>query len=236
MLDQTGLGILAREPIVDLQYVDSQRVTSLSRPRCLLARCLLANGRSFLIAANHWKSRIPSTTFGLNDHQDRLQSARWIRDTIKGLGETCVLLLGDFNAQPTESYFDDYHLRCTYHFSKANYSAGSLDRFYNTAWRFLTEPFHWEDWYARTPRPKEHRPKRTHFGAFVIWDQLLLSGYALKNGPIQLQERSARYFAGPHNSRYNRDGVLEPVPWSHRGGTPNGASDHFPVLAEFRTQ
>ena len=231
--DQTGLGILAKEPIIDLEYMDAQRVTLLSRPRCLIVRCLLPLNRSFLVVINHWKSQMKTYTAGLSPDQDRKQTARWIRDTLSLLDETCVLLLGDFNAEPTESYFNDDYLRCTYHFSKANYRAAELNRFYNTSWRFLTEPFHWEDWHSKSPKPQEPRSKRTHSGSMVVWDQLLVSGYTLKNGPIQLQEKTVDLYKGPLNAKHNKNGVLVPVRWEYNQGNPKGASDHFPVLAEF---
>jgi exonuclease III len=226
--DQTGLGVLARDPIVNLEIVDAQRPLASARPRCLILRCALIGDISFVFVVNHWKSQLPSPDGKLASDADRKETALWLRDTLDELEDKCILLIGDFNAEPMEMYFDTLHLPCFRHFSKV--ILGNSKVFYNTAWRYLAEPFYWEEW-ASNPKLKEPRPKRTHSGGFVIWDQLMVSAGALKDGPIKLLEKTVRYYISHFNARHNKNGVLEPMRWTD--GEVIGASDHFPLLAEF---
>jgi exonuclease III len=227
---QTGLGVLARAPVKSLIHVDTQRPSFGSRPRCLVMRGVLENEREFLLCLNHWKSQMPSPGAGAaEDDEDRKESALWLRQTLENAPEGCAIIVGDFNAEPNEFYFNDSHLPCYYHFSKV--LRGRLEGFYNASWRYLTEPLYWEDYSARLPEP---RPKRTHSGKYVIWDQLIVSREALKGGSLQLLEKSVRYSANTSlNARHNRYGVLTPLRWSYQNEEIEGASDHFPLLAEF---
>lgn len=229
--DQTGLGLIARESrFLDLTLIDTQRPSVASRPRCIIVRCqLIGEAEPFLAVVNHWKSRLGPTAI---HNADRLQTADWLGDYLANTSvETCVLVLGDFNAEPFEAPFSELRLRGRRTFSNALWSNSTPAYLYNTAWKIMTEPETWE--VASQSGYVESRPKTTcgDSGA-TVFDQLLVSGRALRNGPLTLRERTLNLF---HNHartcRASSTGVLRPCKWDYV--SDQGSSDHFPLLATF---
>jgi endonuclease/exonuclease/phosphatase family metal-dependent hydrolase len=240
MSDQTGLALLGRQGAVsDLELVDEQRPTMLSRPRCLLARCALAHAAEpVLVGLNHWKSRMKHGN--VDDEAERRETARWLGDYLaSSTRDTCVIVMGDFNAEPFEGPFREVGLRGVRFFSTALWSGATPAYLYNTAWRFLCEAAPWER--ARQDDYSEPRPKMTHDSSPpVVWDQLLVSARALRGGPVELREATVSYHCDSVTSRRTTrgtpKGVLKPARWEYRGaGDYSGASDHFPLVAVFDT-
>lgn len=232
--NQTGLGLLARTPpCSDLELIDVHRPTMGSRPRVVLARVTLVGvDEPFLLAVNHWKSRLQSG--GVDDAADRMESSRWLGDLLAAEDRTtAALVMGDFNAEPFEPPFNELGLRGRRHFSSALWSQATPAYLYNTAWRAVTEPSLWEE--ASVSNYEEPRPKTSHDDSpGVIYDQLLVSGRALKNGPIRLREGKVAYHWNAVLGYRTGTGVLRPHRWSYTDpATFEGASDHFPLLATF---
>ncbi|MGH7140164.1 MAG: endonuclease/exonuclease/phosphatase family protein, partial [Pirellulales bacterium] len=236
---QTGLALLGRDNVfAQLQPVAVQRPPGLARPRCLVVHCeLIGKLEPVLVAVNHWKSRMPAEASGqLHDADDRRESARWLGDLLANSQPgTAAVVLGDFNAEPWEPPFNEVGLRSVRFFSTALYASATPAYLYNTAWRFMTEPDFWEE--ARLPHYQEPRPKTSHGkGAWLIYDQLLVSAGALRTGPIELVEKSVQYHCQNNlTSRRTNRGALRPLPWqTAAGGGYVGTSDHFPLLAVFK--
>jgi endonuclease/exonuclease/phosphatase family metal-dependent hydrolase len=79
------------------------------------------------------------------------------------------------------------------------------------------------------------RPQTSHGdGMSVIFDQLLVSGHALRGGPVTLKERSVVYHCDADTSERKRTAKVVPRPWTYDGRVGVGASDHFPLTATFR--
>jgi len=233
--NQTGIGLLARSPTcTDLEHLAVDRPTITSRPRCLLARITLAGvDEPFLLAVNHWKSRLKSG--GVDDAADRMESSRWLGDLLAAEDRTtAVVVIGDFNAEPFEAPFNELGIRGKRHFSSALWTGGTPAYLYNTAWRAMTEPALWEE--TNVPDYEESRPKTSHDDSpGVIYDQLLVSGRVLKHGPITLHERLIGYHHNDDIAYRTGNGVLRPQRWTYANhATFAGASDHFPLLATFR--
>jgi hypothetical protein len=68
----------------------------------------------------------------------------------------------------------------------------------------------------------------------VLLDQLLVSGRALRGGPITLQEASVDYRCIGGIAAAGEGGHKRPAPWTYAAGRGSGASDHFPLVATFR--
>jgi endonuclease/exonuclease/phosphatase family metal-dependent hydrolase len=231
--DQTGLALLARESrFVDVTVLDTQRPSVAARPRSVIVRCELAGTpEPFLVVVNHWKSRLGTPAI---HNADRLQTADWLGDYLANKSsEQCVLVLGDFNAEPFEPPFGELRLRGRRTFNGALWSNATPAYLYNTAWKIVTEPESWE--VACQPGYVESRPKTTHGDAGTnVFDQLLVSGRALRNGPLTLREQTVDLFRNPKTLKQSATGVLRPRKWVYV--SPNehdGSSDHFPLLATF---
>ena len=229
--DQTGLGLIARESrFVDLTLLKTQRPSVAARPRSIIVRCeLLGSPEPFLVVVNHWKSRLGPPSIHI---ADRLQTADWLGDYLANASkETCVLVLGDFNAEPFEPPFSELRLRGRRTFSNPLWSNSTPAYLYNTAWKMMTEPECWE--VASQPGYVESRPKTTCGDSGVnVFDHLLVSGRALRNGPLTLQENTLTLFhQHPRTSRTSATGVLRPCQWNY--AFDEGSSDHFPLLATF---
>ena len=97
----------------------------------------------------------------------------------------------------------------------------------------MTEPESWED--AGQPGYIESRPKTTHGASTTnVFDQLLVSGRALRNGPLTLLERTLDLFRNSKTLRQSATGVLRPRQWVYVSKAEHdGSSDHFPLLATF---
>jgi endonuclease/exonuclease/phosphatase family metal-dependent hydrolase len=236
---QTGLALLARDAaFAQLQTIAAQRPVVDARPRSLVVRCdLLRKPQPIVVVVNHWKSRMPAEVSAqFRDADDRRESARWLGDLLaNSQPETCAIVLGDFNAEPWEPPFNEVGLRSVRFFSTALYASATPAYLYNTAWRLLTEPDYWE--VASQPHYQEPRPKTSHGeGKWLIFDQLMVSGRALRNGPIELVEKTVEYHCQDQvTSRRTNRGALRPLPWrTAPGGGFVGTSDHFPLLAVFR--
>lgn len=231
MSDQTGLGLIAREArFADLSILDVQRPTVASRPRSVIVRCeLTGTPEPFLVVVNHWKSRLPPTELS---NADRLETADWLGDYLANTAvDPCVIVMGDFNAEPFEPPFSELRLRARRTFSNALWSNATPAYLYNTAWKLLTEPDHWET--AGQPGYVEPRPKTTHGDSGVnVFDHLIVSGRALRNGPLTLREESMELFLNDRTKRQTTTGVLRPRRWNYvTAAEHEGSSDHFPLLA-----
>ena len=229
---QTGLGLIARRNrFVDLETLAVQRPSIAARPRSMIVRCQLQGSpEPVLVVVNHWKSNLGSPDL---NNADRLETADWLGEYLANdATEPCVLVIGDFNAEPYEPPFGELRLRGRRTFSNALWSNATPAYLYNTAWKFLTEPADWET--ASQPDYKEPRPKTTHGDSGAhIYDHLLVSGRALKNGPITLRESTLHLFQNPWTVQTTRTGILRPKAWSYSPEDFSGSSDHFPVLCSF---
>lgn len=218
----TGLGILAREVAFREQTFDeAHRKSYWHMPRWVCARFRLASGDPFLFIVNHWPSRV-----GKNGEADRLEVARYLGKHLAASDTTCAIAIGDFNAEPFEAPFAAPYLETDRHFPSGAYGSPSPLPLYNTAWRFLAEPDHWESVRNASPyvatRPRTTITPLAPLRRSVIFDQLLVSRAALKGGPISLGEKSMTYFTKTLEFRVG--GYAEPRGWS----------DHFPLAAVFK--
>ena len=62
---------------------------------------------------------------------------------------------------------------------------------------------------------------------------MLVSGRALRGGPITLQEATVAYPCLEGIAATTEGGHKRPLPWNE-AGRGSGASDHFPLVATFR--
>ena len=97
----------------------------------------------------------------------------------------------------------------------------------------MTEPAWWEE--TNVSNYEESRPKTSHdTSPGVIFDQLLVSGRVLRNGPITLNEHSVEYHSNDVIAYRTGTGVLRPRRWEYTdNATFSGASDHFPLVVTF---
>lgn len=235
-LGETGLAVLGRVSTVSgLNVLDVYRPSTMARPRSMIVRCKFADvSEPVLFVVNHWKSRMARGVGPFRASRDREQTANWLGEWLsKSSRDTCVIAVGDFNSEPFERPFSEYRLRSTRHFSTATWTRATPAYLYNTAWRFLTEPLMWGS-PIQGAGAAEGRPKRTHVGGNYVWDQLMVSGRAMKSGPVLLLEQTVDYHRDHRNSARNQNGVLIPVRWKYQGpGSYVGASDHYPLVAQF---
>ena len=235
--EETGVALLACEGLFrQCDKLVVQTPSFFSRPRCMIVECALSGAprEPFLVALNHWKSRMQYDTDTITDSADRQESARWLGDYLAQQAKaTAAIVMGDFNAEPFESPFNEVSLRGVRHFSTALWGRATPAYLYNTAWRFLAEPSYYEDW--SMAGYKEERPKTTHdCSPPVVYDQLLVSGRALRGGALRLREKSVSYYCDANTSHFNSRGVLRPHRWAYDADTgASGTSDHFPLLATF---
>lgn len=187
-VDQTGIAILLRTASVPAaEVVATQRPTTLARPRCVVARLWLRGiGEPIILAMNHWKSRMQQAE--TNDREDRMETARWLGDLLSAMTrETCVIVMGDFNAEPFEAPFSSVGLRGVRFHSSALWSQATPAYLYNCAWRHLPQPDTWE--VAGMAGYVESRPKTSHDASPpVVLDHVMVSGRALRGGPLRLLE------------------------------------------------
>lgn len=239
---ETGLAVLARSSLVSgLAKLDAYRPANMSgaRPRVMISRCEFQGvSEPFLFVVNHWKSNMYHSGAAFTPAEDREQTADWLGTRLSNsYRDTCVILVGDFNAEPHEQPFSEFRLRSSRHFHAALGNQGTPAYLYNTSWKFLCEPLPWEDSVRAGGGLKDPRPKRSHDGAYVVWDQLMVSGRAMKNGPLRLIEKTVDYYRDGHNSVYNKCGSVCPIRWTYQApGKYSGASDHYPVTAEFAVE
>lgn len=235
---QTGLGVLARDAVFhQIDVVDTFRPTMMQRPRAMLLDCRLGSSARFMFAVNHWKSRMVHAGDAFTPDEDRGESAEWLGERLAGLEKRdCAVVVGDFNAEPFEPPFGEFGLRSRRHFSGALWAQATPAYLYNTAWRSLQEPEAWENRSALGNAYRDRYPKTSHdTSPPVIFDQLLVSGAALRNGPITLREQSVRYFWNDEIAEWTGGGYLKPKRWrwNEVEGRGTGASDHFALLGEF---
>ncbi len=237
--DQSGIGILARESVfseVRTHDCDVDRPTAQARPRCVVARCDIKGVKvPFLLAVAHWKSGMVHPGAAITPAEDRRLSGRWLGDRLgKENDIPCAIVLGDFNEAPDGAAFRAPHLRGSRHFSPALRSMNTPAELYSTAWRYMHEPDYFEK--ATVAGYQEPRPKATHVSSHeALFDQLLVSGRALRGGPISLREGTVIYHCDDRTSEHSPQGLLRPLRWSYRStdGDSAGASDHLPLLATF---
>jgi hypothetical protein len=229
----TGLSVLARfDLFVEIDRIDAYRPWSGSMPRYLIARCQFKQGgEPIVFVVNHWRSRLG----GHDAASERRQTAQNLGDWLAAeQDDTCVVVVGDFNAEPFEEPFGDFGLRAVRHFSKDLWAQLAPACLYNTAWRFLCEPAPWEVVEAGGEAYDAPRPMTTYAAPRpILLDQLLVSGRALRGGPIALLEQTVGYpsagVAAP-----SVGGHKQPARWTNTGGRGSGVSDHFPLVATFR--
>ena len=206
----------------------------------------------FVLAVNHWKSLVVhkddaapvasppppviDARSGPND-LDRRQTAEWLGDWLATSCPTrSAVVLGDFNSEPIEYYFNEPRLNCSRRFGSALGQQARPACLYNASWKFLTEPLFWEKSLRAGGGNQDTRPKRSLTGSFHVWDQLMVSGAALKSKPLRLLEESVHYHCDADNSTWEKTGAMIPVRWAYTNNTTyTGASDHYPILAEFET-
>jgi endonuclease/exonuclease/phosphatase family metal-dependent hydrolase len=114
--DWTGLSVLARiDRFANVARVDAHQPWPDSMPRYLIARCeLQEGGEPIVFVVNHWRSR----TGGDAAARERRTTARALGDWLaESTDDTCVIVIGDFNAEPFEAPFGDFGLRSVRHFS-----------------------------------------------------------------------------------------------------------------------
>ena len=228
----TGLGMIVRDGVFKTtEQVDVQKPLIMARPRCFVAECKFSRkSDKILLVVNHWKSRYQRRGSVFTDSADREQTARWLGDLIARYPpRTCVIVIGDFNTEPCDSVFSESKMRTVRTFSKLLWSKSSPVYLYNTAWKFIIEPNHWED--TQQPGFRETRPKTTMPEPNLIFDQLLVSGAAFKDGPLKFMESSLSYCCV--GTQKFVGGSLRPKRWSFLQGIADGCSDHFPIMAQF---
>ncbi|WP_437901296.1 endonuclease/exonuclease/phosphatase family protein [Sorangium sp. So ce124] len=234
----TGLSVLARaDRFARLVPTEAYRPWVNAMPRWLIAQCTLREkygGEPILFAVNHWRSRVTDAE-GNVAAEERRETARALGDWLARASNTCAIVLGDFNAEPFEEPFGEGGLRSVRYFHPRLWKAEAPACLYNTAWRFLAEPDWWETVEACGEAYEAPRP-RTTFNVWppVLFDQLLVSGRALRGGPITLRERSVAYAADDETTSLTPSGYRRPLPWTYTAGSGSGASDHFPLVAIFR--
>ena len=234
MPTNSGLGLLARtDEISAIEVLDVCSPVELARPRIMIAQCSIRHhDETILIIVNHWKSNVRHSNNILSPESDRMETARWLGDWLgRQLRSTCVVAMGDFNAEPFEPPFSEMGLRSVRFFSTALWSNATAAYLYNTAWRHLPEPELWES----VETGEEGRPPLRPTTSFdssppKLYDQVLVSGRALRSGPITLLESSVSYYVDQDTCSKN----LKPLRWDYQDGKGTGVSDHFPILSTFR--
>jgi endonuclease/exonuclease/phosphatase family metal-dependent hydrolase len=236
--DNTGLALLARkETIAAISLRTRYPEEKASRPKFIVVECSFPNSKEkVVVAVNHWASRIYETSSQSREITAiELNSFMRILSCSRPPGQIpCQIVLGDFNSEPFEDYFNAAHLDSTrfHHKALCKAKTGPL---YNTAWRLLPEPHSWKG-----PRPdgfQDSRPKSSHSGSsWVIFDQLLVTKDALLGNPLQLREESVQYYwKDKRLHHFTKDGGILPKKWKFdaKSSKPEGVSDHFPLVATF---
>lgn len=232
-----GLAVLARSSrFGSLTHAGAYPPATLARPRYLIARCALKeNDIPFFFVVNHWRSRAEIDGPDPDGADDRLRTARalgaWLDECPR---TTCVVVVGDFNAEPFEQPFAENALWTARHLGPR--LSLPYPCLYNTAWRFLSEPDPCEHVLAAEDAYRASRTKTTYDAyntVSVVFDQLLVSSRAIRGGPIMLQEKTVQYEFDHRIGRLQR-GHLRPRAWSYEAENPAGVSDHFPLTARFR--
>jgi endonuclease/exonuclease/phosphatase family metal-dependent hydrolase len=220
--DYTGLSVLARtDRFATLARVDAYRPWKFAMPRYVIARCeLRESGEPIILVVNHWTSRLG----GVRAANERSETARHLGEWLaRSQRDTCVIALGDFNAEPFEAPFGAHGLRCVRHFSPDLWRGPAPACLYNTAWRFLSEPDPWEVVEAGGVTYEAPRATTTYDASPpVLLDQLLVSGRALRSGPITLQEASMAYPSVGDIAAATEGGHRRPVPWTYKAGCGSG--------------
>jgi hypothetical protein len=237
-----GLSVLARvSHVPSLIKLKDFRPYSNAMPRWLAVQCELPDRREPMVfVVNHWRSRIVGAN-GDRDRPeiDRIEAASELRQWLLGLErESCVVVMGDFNAEPFERPFGEWGLCGVRHFVRELWATPAPSCLYNTAWRFLSEPDNWETFDAAgggyaAPRPRT-TIKADKAAPSAVFDQLLVSGRALRGGPISLRETTVGYASAGASGMRMPDGYMVPSSWNYACLNRRGASDHFPLIATFR--
>ena len=229
---QTGLGLLVNQDVFrDSNILDVETPSLMSRPRSMIVKCVLKkNAEPILVVVNHWRSLMKYSS-GSTDREDRKRSARWLGDYLgRSDRHSCVLVFGDFNAEPFEPPFNETGLRSVRFFPTALWTRATPAYLYNTAWRHLPEPDFWEQ--TRQSGYQLSRPRTSHDSSPpVIFDQLMVASRALRNGPVTLEEQSVHFHIDQDTATA---GSLKPQRWEYLStNNYQGCSDHFPLVACF---
>ena len=229
---RTGIAFAYREGCLT-GVTETGRFGNPQRPWLLHVEAEVSNSTnadptaSFVVA--HWKSRMGDPSGG-TPSLERCEAADWLRDQLdaSGRGRSAVVM-GDLNADPFETPFHASHLNTTRLFSSAIRSA----RLYATAWKLFPEPQSVEEY--NSPDFRLARPVTSHDGDRVLFDQLLVGGGALRGGSLLLREQSVRYHWVPDTNAIQTRMAIRPFRFEFdpATGENTGASDHFPLLAEF---
>jgi endonuclease/exonuclease/phosphatase family metal-dependent hydrolase len=228
---QTGLGLMADSTRVKgLEIIAVDRPSILSKPRAMIVECELNELDPLVVAVTHWKSRMQSG--GVDDNADRNESGRWLGEQLSTRYSSahCILVGGDFNAEPFEGPFLESALRAKRHHSSILHSQATAAYLYNTGWRCLAEPVHWEDTQVNGFVPTASITTHGN-GAGLVFDHIMVSKRLLRGGPLRLKEATAKIVASP--AIRGPGAKIFPLKWKHDSvaGTTAGLSDHFPVVA-----
>lgn len=228
----TGLVLLVDTKVIHSCSFISLQSPQHSRPHVLWTKCGIRGvAAALFVSVNHWKSRMA-------DHGDaggarRAQSAQWLEGTIASIDrDVQVVALGDFNDEPF-----DQSLRVALRAKRSHagvFEANSKGRLYNTAWQWLSEPDHYTAKNAAGYAPSRSQRTYGDSGEPAVFDHILVSRALLGGGSLTLDEASVHVRAEPGIAQQQRFGRIAPLRWSwdDATGTGQGASDHFPVVAD----
>lgn len=223
----TGLSVLAR--VARVGYIQKEKDYSLSSgmmPRWFVVKCELQPGEGCIyFVVNHWPSRR-----GTNSEIDRMTVGGKLNSWLKNnASHECVIVVGDFNAEPFEKPMTEALKGIRYFGAKLHQGEGYF--LYNACWRFLHEADFYEN--TRVSGYVSPHPITSLFPSGdepVIFDQILVSWGALRVGPVLLKESSVKYH---HDGRISASEGHHPVPKKWDRWKKTGASDHFPITAVF---
>ncbi|OIR06375.1 endonuclease/exonuclease/phosphatase family protein [mine drainage metagenome] len=200
-----------------------KRVTTYPIPRArrILEVELEVDGHALWVFANHWKS-------GANDaasERVRVEGARILRarlDEILGRDPYADILIGgDFNSQ--------YNQRSLHPRIKATALNDVLGSQGDPIVARRAGPGLYNLWHEL---PADQRGSDVYRGAWGTLVQLIVSRGLLDEGGLQYVEGSFRVVKVPG---LNMAGDGTPLRWSFSGAAGSGCSDHFPIVAQFRT-
>jgi endonuclease/exonuclease/phosphatase family metal-dependent hydrolase len=199
------LQVIASEPIkVDLSHVGTGRPT-----RDILHVYGILAGDTVHIFVNHWPSKA-------GPEEIRKIAARTLMTRVDSLlkmnNETKILILGDFNDNPTEpAIAKELH-------PKAERQETGLTDLFNP----------WIDMYNKGMGSEQYR------GEWNLIDQIMVSGAFIKNDNHKWQLYRQEIFNRPFlNNQFGRDKGLPHRSFTINNVWDDGYSDHYPVIMYF---
>ncbi len=166
------------------------------------------DGDTVDVFVNHWTSR-RNANAGSDDK--RMMAARTLHNAIAKVAKGKVIVMGDFNDNPTDvSIIDGLGAKA----EKDGLMDGLYDPFINIY--------------------KEGRGTEQFKGDWNLFDQILISGNWLDGSRGRLREESADIYAPDFIVARGRRGGDAPRRSFKGSKWMNGYSDHFPVVMRFR--